>query len=264
MFKNKINTLIAFILLALMVSCNSTEESKTELDFKSLKYGDQVHLFGNDNFPAFDIDIKLILPSDSIAYDGLYHAILMTYFDSLYQDSWTAEKDMNLLADVLIQDYRSLEEGLDLDSTDFGSSYSWQIVKSNEILFSNEKYVSFVNEEYSYTGGAHGNTIRNHFIFDLEQNTLLEAKDLLDLTKCEDLIQLQKNSLVKTGQDIDGFWEDGFRCDQNFYALDKGFVFHYDQYEIASYAAGPMDIFISFEELKPYLLQPEIAKEFTK
>lgn len=264
MYKNIVSILFPFALLVLMVSCDSKERATTELNFESIKFSDQVHLFGNDNFPALDMDLKLWLPADSAEYAGLYQVILQTYFDSLYHQERTAQSDMNLLADIIIQDYKSLEESLNVDSIEFGSSYHWQMVKENKILFKNAKYLSFATEEYSYTGGAHGNTISNHYIFDLEQNTLISPGDLLDTSKCEEIILLQKKSLEKAGQNIEGFWMEGFRCDANFYIQDNGLVFHYDQYEIASYAAGPMDIFVSFEEIKPYLVNPDILNEFTK
>jgi len=262
MNRNIIFSLIAIALLSLLSSCNNEAHLDTELSFKKIKYNDQIHLFGNDNYPAFDMDLKLSLPEDSLAFEGLYHAMLKTYFDSLYRADVSADKEMYVLADLLTKIYRELEEDLQLDSMDIGSSFNWQIVKTNEVLFQNKHYLSFVNEEYSFTGGAHGNTIRDHYVFDLKKNLVLEADDFFDLTKCEELIQLQKQSLEKAGFEIDGFWEDGFRCDDNFYILDKGFVFHYDQYEIASYAAGPMDIFISFEEIKPFMLNPEILDLF--
>lgn len=264
MYKNIVLILFSFALLIIMVSCDSKERSTTELNFEITKYSDQVHLYGNDNFPALDMDLKLWLPGDSAEYAGLYQVILQTYFDSLYHQESTAKGHLNLLADIIIQDYKSLEVNLNVDSIELGSSYNWQIVKENKILFQNAKYLSFSSEEYSYTGGAHGNTISKHYIFDLEQNTLLFADDLLDTSKCEEIILLQKQSLEKAGQNIEEFWEDGFRCDANFYILDQGFVFHYDQYEIASYAAGPMNIFVSFEEIKPYLVNPDILNEFTK
>ena len=76
---------------------------------------------------------------------------------------------------------------------------------------------------------------------------------------CDNIIELQQVSISKTDINSEALYTDGFKCDHNFYLIKEGFVFHYDQYEIASYADGPIDIFLSFKEVEPYL-NPKFAK----
>jgi hypothetical protein len=60
---------------------------------------------------------------------------------------------------------------------------------------------------------------------------------------------------------MDDLYADGYRCDANFYLSEKGIVFHYDQYEIASYADGPIDVVIPFEDIKPFLLISDLLED---
>lgn len=242
-------------------SCQQNTPENSSITFQKYAHNEKVHLFGNENYPAFDLDVQIILPEEDASLTGLVQAMKKTFFDSLYYPEKTTEENLEILSQIVLQDYRILEQDLALDSMDIGSSYNWQMIQKNKTLMKNSNFISFVNETYSYTGGAHGNTIRNHFVYDLLEDKLLEAKDIFDLSKCESIIQLQKASIQKAGIHIDEIFKDGFRCNENFHLMDKGIIFHYDQYEIASYAAGPIDIFLSFEEMMPYLLDKELESK---
>jgi hypothetical protein len=194
----------------------------------------------------------------------LYRTMEVCFFDSLYLPEISTDSLLSILSQAYISMYEEFQEELALDSIGMGGSLNWEIIISNDIVFKNQNFICFMVENYGYTGGAHGNTNRSYFVYDLRENQLLTAGDVLDLNQCDAIIELQKNSLEKSGENLDGYWLDGMQCDKNFYLNESGIVFYYDQYEIASYAAGPMSIFIGFDELKPYLLKPQIIEQLIK
>lgn len=256
-------TIILILSSLLFFSCKNETKKETSLTFTEYSISEEIHLFGNENYPAFNLDIRIKLPEDKITYQGLKQAMMKSYFDSLYLPQKSIDENLEALAHTHVSEYRAIEKELQLDSMDIGSSYNWEMIENNQILNHNEYFVSFMTEIFSYTGGAHGNTIRNHYIFDLKNDKLLSAGDLLNLSKCEDIIDLQKKSAEKAGIILDDIFIGGFRCNNNFYLIDEGFIFHYDQYEIASYADGPIDIFISFTEIAPFLLDEQLAEKFS-
>ena len=168
-------------------------------------------------------------------------------------------ENMQIISQVFTEEYRVNEDDLKGETDEIGASYNWELQKNNEIIFQNEVFISFKNEIYYFSGGAHGNTIRNYYIFDLRNKKILSADDVFKAEVCEDIVEIQQVSISKTNINSEVIYTDGFKCDHNFYLVEKGIVFHYDQYEIASYAEGPIDIFLSFEEVEPFL-NPNFSK----
>ncbi len=257
-YLKKTAVILSIISLAILYSCQTNTKKNTDLSFIEHKHSEEIHLFNNDNYPAFHLDVNISLPTDSLAFQGLYQAMSLTYFDSIYNQHLSASENLQVLASLFIANYRIVEKDLKLDSTDIGASYNWEVIKKNKIVFKGKRFISFLNEAFAYTGGAHGNTLRSYFIFDLKNNKLLTSQEAFKANSCEAIIKLQKESLKKEGREIDDLYSDGYRCNDNFYLSEKGIVFHYDQYEIASYADGPIDVVISFVDIEPYLLQADL------
>lgn len=262
-FSTSANILFIAILLSI-ISCDSESKKDHVLDFKAINYSENIHLFDNDNYPAFNLDAQVNIPTDSIEYAELSEAILTTYFDSLYNQNISSLANLESMANVLVSNYRELENELVLDSMEIGNSFNWEIVKNNDIVFQGKNYLSFMVEVFTYMGGAHGNTTRSYYIFDLQNKKLINPFEIFNENSCEAIIDLQKESLKNEGMEIDDLYIDGFHCDQNLYIMDKGIIFHYNQYELASYAEGPIDVFISFDQIKPYLRISDFLDEETK
>ncbi|MDG1871842.1 MAG: RsiV family protein, partial [Flavobacterium sp.] len=50
------------------------------------------------------------------------------------------------------------------------------------------------------------------------------------------------------------FEDDKFQLPLNMFFTDKGLLLYYNRYEIASYADGPQELLLTYDELKGYLL----------
>jgi hypothetical protein len=53
-------------------------------------------------------------------------------------------------------------------------------------------------------------------------------------------------------------FENHLATTDNYYFTNKGLGFYYFPYEVAAYAVGPIQVFVTFAELKPYL-RPDFA-----
>lgn len=259
----KINFL-SLIIFITFFSCSNETKKRPDLKFSEHKYADKVHLLGNDNYPACEIDISFLAPQDTISFRSLQESMMTTFFDSLYLQSQNIEKLLYLTAQENFNDFYQQEEYLSQDTMDMSDTYNWDIILKNDVVYQGKRFVSFSNETYAYLGGAHGDTQDNYYTFDLETNQLLSASDFFLPNKCEEIIELQKQSLEKDDEELGDLWLDGLKCNDNFYLDESGIIFHYNQYEIASYAAGPIDIFISFEEIQEFLQKPELIERFVK
>ena len=142
-----------------------------------------------------------------------------------------------------------------------GWEYDFGLLKERET----DEYVVFLSQDYVYLGGAHGGvTGRGSLTFDKKDGHLVEQ--FLDPT-CLDAIQplLRKGITAYFSEDdneispeeLDNylFLESGVIPFPAWtpYPDEDGLVFTYQQYEIASYAAGMPNFTVPYEDLRPYL-----------
>lgn len=142
-----------------------------------------------------------------------------------------------------------------------GWEYEFNLLKDRET----DRYVVFVSQDYVYLGGAHGGIIgRGGLTFDKKDGALVEK--FLD-PSCLDAIQpLLRKGLVQYFKDNDMevapeeldnilFLETGIVPFPTWtpYPSEDGLVFTYQQYEVASYAAGMPEFTIPYADLRPYL-----------
>lgn len=135
------------------------------------------------------------------------------------------------------------------------SLYISQKVKRNTTDF-----VSFVTENYIFTGGAHGTTswyprtinVTAENPHDLTLGELFTVDDYLD--KINGIIK-QK---VENNPDIySELWEDPIVTKDNedrFYLTDDSLVIYFPPYELSYYAKGFIEFPIELKELSPYLI----------
>lgn len=145
----------------------------------------------------------------------------------------------------------------------------------------NKGAVSYVFTAYQFSGGAHGSTQINTFTFDNEGR--VDIEDMLNISENNNDIELSRilAAKIKKEQDemfiedmmmkgmglaylkADGVTLDKEKCNcdgffygsnlQNFYILDEGITFLFNQYQIAPGALGVIKTTLDWETLSPYL-----------
>ena len=150
----------------------------------------------------------------------------------------------------------------------------WGYDFSLEKIYENPACVVFKSMDYIYMGGAHGGVVgKGGLTFDKKDGSLVEH--LVDRAKAADIQPLLVKGI------IDYFSDAGFKvsADQihEYLSLDgdaiplpawepypseKGLEFIYQQYEIASYAAGMPSFTVSYDDIAPFLTpQGQAIKE---
>jgi len=126
--------------------------------------------------------------------------------------------------------------------------------------FNTADLLSLELRNYLYTGGAHG---YGSVIFkNYDPQTGLEWK-LQDLVKDEAEFfamaeqKFRKEHDIRANKPINstGFWfeNDQFSLPETIGFTKKNLILHYNQYEIASYAAGPIEVEIPLKEVQAFL-----------
>jgi hypothetical protein len=115
---------------------------------------------------------------------------------------------------------------------------------------------------YTFTGGAHGYQGLRSLIFNpdtgksIPNDQLFKDKNAFKAfaeKKFRTKYNIPENkSINATGFQ---FEDDKFQLPLNIFYTDKGLLLHYNQYEAASYAYGPKDLFLTFNEVNNYLIR---------
>ncbi len=145
--------------------------------------------------------------------------------------------------------------------TEFGNDFlSYDIDITMDVSYQSELFVSLDVNYYLYTGGAHGYSGTNFLNFDAQTGEKLTHSDLF--TDTEAVLAHAEKKFRETYQIADnrsinatGFWfeEDTFHFPENIGFTENEMILHYNQYEIASYAEGPITLSISKEEIAEFL-----------
>ena len=131
------------------------------------------------------------------------------------------------------------------------------------VTYNSKHVLSLQCNNYLYTGGAHGNGATTYLNFDPKTGDLLTYEDIFSNVavldaKAETLFR--KEHAIEANESINatGFWfeNDTFYLPETI-GISKEFItLQYDTYEIAAYAAGPIEIEIPISEVKSLLKIP--------
>ncbi|MEL7609477.1 MAG: DUF3298 and DUF4163 domain-containing protein [Bacillota bacterium] len=116
-----------------------------------------------------------------------------------------------------------------------------------EITYNQHCHLSLYRDQYEYTGGAHGNTIRSSDTWNLISGERIPLSDLFPAGQDYRALlieQITKQADERMQQDPGIFFED-YRAlisqyfnEEHYYLTPSGVAVYYQQYEIAPYATG--------------------------
>lgn len=162
--------------------------------------------------------------------------------------------NLNDAVQFFIDDFKKFE-------TDFGNNYvSYEIDTFMQVFYQSPKFVSIELNYFIFTGGAHGFNGTRFLNFDAKSGQLLSENELFNqldslLEICE--AKFRSTFLIPEDRSINatGFWfeKDRFHFPESVGFTETEMILHYNQYEIASYAEGPVILTIPLEEIAQYL-----------
>jgi hypothetical protein len=168
----------------------------------------------------------------------------------LYFDKDTDSGKGNMAVnDLLKAHHNSLLESFEEDAT--GGFWNREI--SAEILFNDRGIVAYGINEFSYTGGAHGNGAGLFLVYDLKKNKAVELEDVFSESDMgvlsEKIYERIKKERNMSDDEMRSEYDLPIAATDNFYFTSAGMYFIYNAYELTSYAMGADAVFFSFSEL---------------
>ncbi len=128
------------------------------------------------------------------------------------------------------------------------------------IFFFNERFISFTQQEYEYSGGAHGMPYWIPHTFDLHTGEELSLSFFV-ANEEEEFKDIVTEQFIKM-YDVDPllYWDDAVETvrefvdfDSPFYLKEEGLVIYFGPYDLAPYAAGFVEIVVPYEDMELFV-----------
>lgn len=238
------------------------KDRQASLQFEHLTY------FSPDSMVSISADVPAVVGTPLADSIMAYVGETFEAFATIYAESHDARKAFQYAGE-------GIHNQMTTEITEAKAEYSeedlrdmeWMFHWTNEINLQKEydceHYITYVNVGDNYTGGAHGYHWVLGTTFNKETGKRI-GKEILKNTNSQAFRTMFQKELLDYFTESDG---ENASDDLKEYLLidindlqisnmritDKHFVFQYQPYEIACYAAGMPIVILPFDKMKPYL-----------
>lgn len=141
-----------------------------------------------------------------------------------------------------------------------GYRVPWRLERAVEVVYESDEVVTLHFSEFSFAGGAHPNQYDHFQSFIKQSGRRVQLNDLTpDRASWERLLDLAEEHFRYTFELLEEenldeagfFFDDGrFHLSENIAFTQYGLLIHFNSYEVAPYAIGPISIELSYDELE--------------
>lgn len=246
---------------------DSTEESRADTPASTViaytlkdSVGPTFHTEEGDKRPSLHVEINLDTKGTSTEAKPEFEKTLSQLLTG--KDNPSLEDAVKQYGDSIGQSFISSLEELYSDpkiKMNFPYEYFYE-AKGNFTESTHPNTFSYQLKISSFTGGAHGGYCEIWHNFDRKTGKAILSKDAFDLQQEESIKTAIRNKIcadrecgsVEELQDSLGLlvMGDVYISDNNFLLQNKGVQFLYNPYDIGPWAAGKIEVFLPYEDLK--------------
>lgn len=280
MRKNILVAAISIAFVGLFVTSCINKNSK--LEFDNISLSEKIYLFpDNDTTKPFaNVEIDFTFPKSFKSKEDLARLQQIfngTFFNDESFDSLPSEEALDIYLKEYTDEYRELgnqyyDDMGNMEGDNQPSWYWYQLHKSNEVLYEDEDILSYSVSHATYTGGAHGSLQMLYYTIDLDKLTTITEEDIFTPNYHHFLTNRIIDNLIKkykvdTPEELinEGFFDiNDISPNNNFWINNEGVHYIYNQYEIAPYSMGPIEVTIPYEDIKSIIIPESIADKQLK
>lgn len=246
---------------------NKNQSSGWELD--SIVFDKRIHINNDTLKEGMAVSISLQYPKSAPAGVNL-EMIQQTFAQTFTGDTkfkGTPQQAFGKVREELKDEATELGDGWLSAVKEFGSSFpsfsDYEHSKRMQVDTIYNNLLTLSSSYYSYTGGAHGYGATLFYNIDAKNGQVVNDTILFglnNLDKVSKLIQAEvkrRNSKEDSEETIGLLVEiEEVIANNNFYFTKNGIAYLYNQYEIASYAQGQVEIVIPYQKILPLVSEP--------
>lgn len=209
--------------------------------------------------------IRFNLISDNLTYDGVVILEYKIKYPQIIKSRYTlGQRKFNLYYQKKAMDLESyIKNNLYNDAKElykYNKEHGYPIMVYEvyfitEVTKNEDNIVSLYSDEYIFSGGAHGNTIRTSQTWNLRKASLMELEEffpnnpyyIIDILKSINNQIAERIKNEGEGIYFDNYCQlvlDSFKL-ENFYLYKDFVIIYFQQYDIAPYSTGISTFFIS-------------------
>lgn len=226
--------------------------------------------------PFADFKINMLYPvkfGNAEQLERLQQVFLGTFFNDKVYDSMSPRQAANTYTQKYEEWYQQMKTEFEADKARMNGEvpqwYWYSRSLKNELVYQKENLLVYAVMVEDYQGGAHGSWQVTYFNIDLDDQVTISEQDLFGADyqpKLKEVIiqQLMADNGVSTPE---GLIEQGFfpteelQLNNNFWINDKGIHYLFNQYEIAPYAMGPIEVTLPYDSIKHLLTEDNIVSK---
>lgn len=166
----------------------------------------------------------------------------------------SGSENIDQLISLFIKSYEDFSKNFPESST------AWSLDILVEQTYSKSDVISLRMNTSGYTGGAHSNSFVEYITLSKNSKKPLDIKDIVKSNrKLSSIAEQVFRNLhgIKKGESFSNhgftFQNDEFVLPETFGLSTDGLVLYYNSYEISSYADGPTELIIPFDQLTELL-----------
>ena len=265
--------LAGFIVMGLF-SCKKGAQNKNEIGYDSIVIAKHVPLLevNDTTLPYSDVNIRFKYPvkfRNAEDLTRLQQIFIGTFFNDEQYDSLLPQSAIDKFVAAYSEEYKDLagnfeEDKKRLPKGEIPAWYWYYMSNTNKIMFQSDSLLSYAVEYSDYTGGAHGSYAITYTNIDLNNLVTITEEDLFIPNYKKPLTEIILQQLMKTNNvsSPDSLLEIGFfdindiEPNNNFWLDNNGLHYSFNQYEIAPYAMGVIDVAVPYNELTA-ILKPQ-------
>jgi len=264
-----------FLLSFCIVSCNKKIKEKVDtVSFKTVMVKEEHHLNDNVKNPVLSIELTYQYPtaySDDSILKKIRKIMLADFLPNVADTTAQPEIAIRTYIKGKIKIYESSEDIIkdeDMQDSDAQPEVAWKDNTNLLIRCNASGLLSYTVESNQNSGGAHGGTTYRNSIIDLKTGDKLGEEDLFteaSLPLINDIIlkKLELQNKVETPEELEqiGYFDvSQIGQYKNIYLTSDGLVYTFNEYEIAAYAVGTVEVKLTFKDLEGFIF-PESPLE---
>ncbi|MDR2233864.1 MAG: RsiV family protein [Tannerella sp.] len=249
---------------------------ENDIKFDSIEVDVEYYLLGDTANPNCSLQSKFIYPAeykDIETLEKIKMQFVVDFFGEDYRGLQPGEA-IERYKNAYLTEYKKLEREFSRDPAEKSAYwYNYYESTNNEIIFNELNLISYCVTLNCYTGGAHGSNGYNNRIIDLKSGNKLEEKDIFTDNFHDELTSIIVDELVrKFGLENAAQLEDSVPIfnvseispNNNLLVDNEGIIYTYNEYEIAPYSVGKIDVLLPFDKIEHLLNKKSPVYQFVK
>ncbi len=260
----KLNYLF-YLLVSLTLIFTSCKKQSLEIEYFTLEreyyLSEEDSTAGNLSFSA-ELELPVKYYNQEVL-KSLQQQIIGKVLGEVF-NSFPIDSVLVKYSNTLFEEYRKSNEPFLKQLSELKGSKAFldnMVAIQGIAMYLDDQILSYSYERYAYMGGAHGNSSRFLYNFDLRTALPITEKDLFIENYEILLAQIIKEKIVDDNAEIESvadlndfdFFEDQIHPNDNFFITPDGLAYVYNPYDIAPYSTGQIGVLVTYDTLKPIL-----------